>query len=256
VSVAAESMPIAALRRIGSMTIFLGQVLSRFIPAFTKPGLIVKQIYNAGARSLVIVMLSGLFVGMVLGLLGFDTLQRFGSEDSLGVLAALGMLKVLGPVLTALLFAGRAGTSLTSEIGLMKSTDQLTAMQMMAVDPLRHVIAPRFIGGIIAMPLLAATFSVIGLFGAQLIGVQQMGVDVGAFWSQTQNAVDLRDVNEGIVKSLVFGVACSLIAVYEGYHSEPTPEGVGLATTRTVVTSSVMVLLLNYLLTAAFLTRS
>ena len=152
-------------------------------------------------------MLSGLFVGMVLGLLGFDTLQRFGSEDSLGVLAALGMLKVLGPVLTALLFAGRAGTSLTSEIGLMKSTDQLTAMQMMAVDPLRYVVAPRFLGGIIAMPLLAATFSVIGLFGAQLIGVQQMGVDVGAFWSQTQNAVDLRDVTEGVVKSLVFGVA-------------------------------------------------
>ncbi|HEU4781365.1 MAG TPA: lipid asymmetry maintenance ABC transporter permease subunit MlaE [Steroidobacteraceae bacterium] len=252
----ADSAPIAALRTIGAMTLFLGQVLARLIPAMGKPGLIVKQIYNAGARSLVIIMLSGLFVGMVLGLLGFDTLQRFGSEDSLGVLAALGMLKVLGPVLTALLFAGRAGTSLTSEIGLMKSTDQLTAMQMMAVDPLRHVVAPRFLGGIIAMPLLAATFSVIGLFGAQLIGVQQMGVDVGAFWSQTQNAVDLRDVTEGIVKSLVFGVACSLIAVYEGYNSEPTPEGVGLATTRTVVTSSVMVLLLNYLLTAAFLTKS
>jgi phospholipid/cholesterol/gamma-HCH transport system permease protein len=256
VSAVPDSAPVAALRRIGAMTLFFGQVCARLIPAFAKPGLIVRQIYNAGARSLVIIMLSGLFVGMVLGLLGFDTLQRFGSEDSLGVLAALGMLKVLGPVLTALLFAGRAGTSLTSEIGLMKSTDQLTAMQMMAVDPLRHVIAPRFLGGIIAMPLLAATFSVIGLFGAQLIGVQQMGVDVGAFWSQTQNAVDLRDVTEGIVKSLVFGVACSLIAVYEGYNSEPTPEGVGLATTRTVVTSSVMVLLLNYLLTAAFLTKS
>ncbi|MEJ0087706.1 MAG: lipid asymmetry maintenance ABC transporter permease subunit MlaE [Pseudomonadota bacterium] len=249
-------MPIAWLRRLGAITLFFGQICARVIPSLGKPGLIVKQIYNAGARSLVIVMLSGLFVGMVLGLLGFDTLQRFGSEDSLGVLAALGMLKVLGPVLTALLFAGRAGTSLTSEIGLMKSTDQLTAMQMMAVDPLRYVVAPRFLGGIIAMPLLAATFSVIGLYGAQLIGVQQMGVDVGAFWSQTQNAVDLRDVNEGIVKSLVFGVACSLIAVYEGYQCEPTPEGVGLATTRTVVTSSVMVLLLNYLLTAAFLTKS
>jgi phospholipid/cholesterol/gamma-HCH transport system permease protein len=256
VSAVVDSVTVAALRRIGAMTLFLGQVLARVIPAFAKPGLIVKQIYNAGARSLVIIMLSGLFVGMVLGLLGFDTLQRFGSEDSLGVLAALGMLKVLGPVLTALLFAGRAGTSLTSEIGLMKSTDQLTAMQMMAVDPLRYVVAPRFLGGIIAMPLLAATFSVIGLFGAQLIGVQQMGVDVGAFWSQTQNAVDLHDVNEGIVKSLVFGIACSLIAVFEGYQCEPTPEGVGLATTRTVVTSSVMVLLLNYLLTAAFLTRS
>jgi phospholipid/cholesterol/gamma-HCH transport system permease protein len=256
VSANAESLAVGWLRRIGSMSLFLVQICARIVPSFARPGLIVRQIYNAGARSLVIVMLSGLFVGMVLGLLGFDTLQRFGSEDSLGVLAALGMLKVLGPVLTALLFAGRAGTSLTSEIGLMKSTDQLTAMQMMAVDPLRHVIAPRFIGGIVAMPLLAATFSVIGLFGAQLIGVQQMGVDAGAFWSQTQNAVDLRDVNEGIVKSLVFGVACSLIAVYEGYHSEPTPEGVGLATTRTVVTSSVMVLLLNYLLTAAFLTKT
>jgi len=256
VSAVVDSAAVAALRRIGAMTMFLGQVLARVIPAFAKPGLIVRQIYNAGARSLVIIMLSGLFVGMVLGLLGFDTLQRFGSEDSLGVLAALGMLKVLGPVLTALLFAGRAGTSLTSEIGLMKSTDQLTAMQMMAVDPLRYVVAPRFLGGIIAMPLLAATFSVVGLFGAQLIGVQQMGVDVGAFWSQTQNAVDLHDVNEGIVKSLVFGIACSLIAVFEGYQCEPTPEGVGLATTRTVVTSSVMVLLLNYLLTAAFLTRS
>jgi len=252
----ADSLAVSWIRRVGGMSLFLAQICARIVPSFSRPGLIVRQIYNAGARSLVIVMLSGLFVGMVLGLLGFDTLQRFGSEDSLGVLAALGMLKVLGPVLTALLFAGRAGTSLTSEIGLMKSTDQLTAMQMMAVDPLRHVIAPRFLGGIIAMPLLAATFSVIGLFGAQLIGVQQMGVDVGAFWSQTQNAVDLHDVNEGIVKSLVFGVACSLIAVYEGYHSEPTPEGVGLATTRTVVTSSVMVLLLNYLLTAAFLTKT
>jgi len=254
-SATVDSVAVAWLRRLGSMSLFFLQVCARSVQAFTKPGLIVRQIYNAGARSLVIVMLSGLFVGMVLGLLGFDTLQRFGSEDSLGVLAALGMLKVLGPVLTALLFAGRAGTSLTSEIGLMKSTDQLTAMQMMAVDPLRHVIAPRFLGGVIAMPLLAATFSVIGLFGAQLIGVQQMGVDAGAFWSQTQNAVDLRDVTEGIVKSVVFGVACSLIAVYEGYHSEPTPEGVGLATTRTVVTSSVMVLLLNYLLTAAFLSK-
>jgi phospholipid/cholesterol/gamma-HCH transport system permease protein len=253
---AADPVLLAWIRRVGAMSLFFAQVLARIVPSLMKPGLIVRQIYNAGARSLVIVMLSGLFVGMVLGLLGFDTLQRFGSEDSLGVLAALGMLKVLGPVLTALLFAGRAGTSLTSEIGLMKSTEQLTAMQMMAVDPLRHVVTPRFLGGIIAMPLLAATFSVIGLFGAQLIGVQQMGVDVGAFWSQTQDAVDLRDVTEGIVKSLVFGVACSLIAVYEGYQCEPTPEGVGLATTRTVVTSSVMVLLLNYLLTAAFLTKT
>jgi phospholipid/cholesterol/gamma-HCH transport system permease protein len=241
------------LEMLGACGLFMLHLLRLTPYALRRPGLIFQQVFTIGAMSLVLITVSGLFVGMVLGLLGFDTLQRFGSEDSLGVLAALGMLKVLGPVLTALLFAGRAGTSLTSEIGLMKSTEQLTAMQMMAVDPLRHVVGPRFIGGVIAMPLLAATFSVIGLFGAQLIGVQQMGVDVGAFWSQTQDAVDLRDVTEGIVKSLVFGFACSLIAVYEGYNSEPTPEGVGLATTRTVVTSSVMVLLLNYLLTAAFL---
>jgi phospholipid/cholesterol/gamma-HCH transport system permease protein len=216
----------------------------------------VNQIYNAGARSLVIIMLAGLFVGMVLGLQGFDLLQRFGSEDALGVAAALGLLKELGPVVTALLFAGRAGTSLTSEIGLMKATDQLTAMQMMAVDPVRHVVAPRFIGGFIAMPLLNAIFCGIGLFGAQLIGVSLMGVDAGAFWSQTQNAVELNDVAEGIIKSIAFGTACSLVAVYEGYHAAPTAEGVGLATTRTVVISSVLVLFIDYMLTAAFLTTS
>jgi len=251
---ASDALLLGAVRRVGSTTLFLGQVLARIGPALARPGLIVRQIYNAGARSLVIIILSGMFVGMVLGLLGFDVFQRFGSEDYVGVLAALGNLKVLGPVLTALLFAGRAGTSLTSEIGLMKSTEQLTAMQMMAVDPVRYVVVPRFLGGFIAMPLLTATFTMIALFGAQLIGVQQMGVDSGAYWSQTQNAVHLHDVWEGVVKSLVFGVAVSLVAVYEGYHSEPTPEGVGLATTRTVVISSVLVLVLNYLLTAAFLT--
>jgi phospholipid/cholesterol/gamma-HCH transport system permease protein len=200
-------------------------------------------------------MLCGLFVGMVLGLQGFDLLQRFGSEDALGVAAALGLLKELGPVVTALLFAGRAGTSLTSEIGLMRATDQLTAMEIMAVDPLRHVVAPRFLGGLIAMPLLVAIFNLVGLFGAQLIGVQLMGVDPGAFWSQMQSAVELDDVVEGIVKSLCFGVACSLIAVFEGYNAEPTAAGVGLATTRTVVISSVLTLLIDYMLTAAFLGR-
>jgi len=253
VNAAADSLPVATLRRIGSVAVFLGQILAQALPAFGKPRLIVQQVYNAGARSLVIIMLSGLFVGMVLGLQGFDLLQRFGSEDALGVAAALGLLKELGPVVTALLFAGRAGTSLTSEIGLMKATDQLTAMQMMAVDPVRYVVAPRFIGGFIAMPLLNAIFCGIGLFGAQLIGVSLMGVDAGAFWSQTQNAVELNDVYEGIIKSLAFGTACSLIAVYEGYHAAPTAEGVGLATTRTVVTSSVLVLLVDYMLTAAFL---
>jgi phospholipid/cholesterol/gamma-HCH transport system permease protein len=169
------------------------------------------------------------------------------------VAAALGLVRELGPVITALLFAGRAGTSLTSEIGLMRATDQLTAMEMMAVDPVRRVVAPRFLGGLIAVPLLTAIFDVIGIFGAQMIGVGLLGVESGSFWSQMQSAVDMRDINEGLVKSLVFGVACSLMAVYEGYFAEPTAEGVGLATTRTVVTSAVLTLLFDYLLTAAFL---
>jgi len=198
-------------------------------------------------------MLCGLFVGMVLGLQGYDLLQRFGSESALGVAAALGLVKELGPVITALLFAGRAGTSLTSEIGLMRATDQLTAMEMMAVDPVRRVVAPRFLGGIIAMPLLVAIFDVVGIYGAQLIGVGLLRVESGSFWSQMQSAVEMRDINEGLVKSLVFGVACSLMAVYEGFHAEPTAEGVGLATTRTVVISAVLTLLFDYLLTAAFL---
>ena len=248
-------MIIEFVQRVGRVATFLGRVLVQCGPALARPRSVVHQIYNAGARSLVIVMLSGLFVGMVLGLQGFDLLQRFGSEDALGVAAALGLLKELGPVVTALLFAGRAGTALTSEIGLMKATDQLTAMEMMAVDPLRYVVAPRFLGGVIAMPLLVAVFNVVGLFGAQLIGVQLMGVDPGAFWSQMQGAVELNDVNEGIVKRVCFGVACSLVAVHEGFTARPTAQGVGLATTRTVVISSVLTLLLDYMLTAAFLGR-
>ena len=241
------------VRRLGAVTIFLVRLLLECVPALGRPRLLVHQIYNAGARSLIIIMLSGLFVGMVLGLQAFNLLQRFGSEEALGTAAALGLLKELSPVITALLFAGRAGTALTSEIGLMRATDQLTAMEIMAVDPLRHVAAPRFLGGVVAMPLLAVIFSVIGLYGAQLVGVQLMGVDQGVFWSQMQGSVGLHDVTEGVVKSLVFGVACSLIAVHEGYHAEPTAEGVGLATTRTVVASSVITLLLDYVLTAAFL---
>lgn len=245
--------PGTALRRVGTVAVFLARVLAQIPAALLRPRLVVHQIYNAGARSLIIIMLCGLFVGMVLGLQGFDLLQRFGSEDALGVAAALGLLKELGPVVGALLFAGRAGTALTSEIGLMRATDQLTAMQIMAVDPLRLVVAPRFLGGVIALPLLVAVFNVIGLFGAQLIGVQLMGVDPGAFWSQMQAAVEIDDVTEGVVKSIAFGAACSGIAVYEGYHAPPTAEGVGLATTRTVVTASVLVLLLDYILTARFL---
>lgn len=241
------------VRTVGQSALFFLRLLGHVIPALARPRLVVHQIYNAGARSLIVIMLSGFFVGAVLGLQGFDLLQRFGSEEALGVAAALGLLKELSPVVTALLFAGRAGTSLTSEIGLMRATEQLQAMEVMAVDPMRYVAAPRFIGGIVAMPLLAAVFSIVGLYGAQLVGVQLMGVDPGSFWSQMQSAVELNDVTEGVIKSLVFGVACSLIAVFEGYHATPTAEGVGLATTRTVVASSVLTLLLDLMMTATFL---
>ncbi len=240
------------VRKTGITAMFFAQLLAACAPALSRPRLIIAQIYNAGARSLIIIMLSGLFTGMVLGLLGYQELGRFGSESAVGTLAALAILKELGPVLTALLFAGRAGTALTSEIGLMRATDQLTAMEVMAVDPLRYVAAPRFLGGLIATPLLTAIFMIIGLFGAQLVGVQMMGLDRGVFWSQMQSSVALRDVTEGLVKSVVFGAVVSLIAVNEGYHTEPTAEGVGRATTRTVVASSVLTLLLDYVLTAAF----
>ena len=235
-----------AARFLAYMVLHSGTALRRF-------RLTVAEIYFAGVLSLIIILVSGLFVGMVLGLQGFDLLERFGSEESLGTAAALGLLKELGPVITALLFAGRAGTALASELGLMRATDQIAAMEVMAVDPVRRVVMPRFLGGVIAMPLLAAIFSMIGLYGAQLVGVQLMGVDQGQFWSQMRGAVELGDVMEGVLKSAVFGVACSLVAVYEGYHSLPTAEGVGRATTRTVVISSVSVLLLDYMLTAVML---
>jgi phospholipid/cholesterol/gamma-HCH transport system permease protein len=198
-----------SLAGLGSVVRFLLRLVAASPRAMLRLDLISKQIYNAGALSLVIIMLSGLFVGMVLGLQGFQLLQRFGSEDALGTAATIGLVKELGPVVTALLFAGRAGTALASELGLMRATDQLSAMEMMAVDPIQRVVVPRFLGGVIAMPLLAAIFSVVGVYGAQLVGVQIMGVDAGSFWSQMRAAVGLRDINEGIVKSCVFGVACS-----------------------------------------------
>ena len=238
---------------LGSVARFFLRLVAASPRALLRVDLISQQIYNAGALSLVIIMLSGLFVGMVLGLQGFQLLQRFGSEEALGTAATIGLVKELGPVVTALLFAGRAGTALASELGLMRATDQISAMEMMAVDPIRRVVVPRFLGGVIAMPLLAAIFSVIGIYGAQLVGVQIMGVDSGSFWSQMRAAVGLRDINEGIVKSCIFGVTCSLIAVYQGYYAQPTAEGVGRATTRTVVTSAVFILFLDYLITAAFL---
>ena len=243
----------AALQRVGAVTLFLLRLLAVCPAALRRPGPVIRQVYNTGARSLIIIMLCGLVVGMIMGLAFSDMLARFGSESALGVAAGLALLKEMGPVITALLFAGRAGTSLASEIGLMRATDQLTAMQVMAVDPLRAVVAPRFLGGLIAMPLLVAVFDIMGIFGTQLIGVSVMGVDAGTFWSQMQNQVGLDDVGEGVIKSLVFGFACTLIAVFEGFHAEPTAEGVGLATTRTVIVSSVLVLIFDYMLTAAFL---
>ncbi|HVN42199.1 MAG TPA: lipid asymmetry maintenance ABC transporter permease subunit MlaE [Steroidobacteraceae bacterium] len=243
----------AFLERIGGLTRFLGQLLLLVPSAFGRPRLVVEQVYNAGALSLVIIMTCGLFVGMVLGLQGHDLLQRFGSVEMLGSGAALTLLKELGPVVTALLFAGRAGTALASEIGLMRATDQLSAMEIMAVDPMRRVVLPRFLGGAIAMPLLTAVFIAIGIYGVQLIGVQFFGIDQGQFWSQMRGSVEVADVRQGLVKGAAFGVACSLIAVYEGYHAEPTAEGVGRATTRTVVISAVVTLILDYILTALML---
>lgn len=241
------------LAHAGAMARFLGRLLMLAPGGFMRPRLLVDQVYNAGALSLVIVMTSGLFVGMIMGLQGYDLLQRIGSEDSLGVGAALTILRELGPMVTALLFAGRAGTSLASEIGLMRATDQLSALEIMAVDPMKRVVLPRFLGGVISMPLLTAIFVMVSLFGVQLIGVQFFGIDQGQFWSQMRSAVELDDIREGLIKGLVFGVACSLIAVFEGYNAEPTAEGVGRATTRTVVTSSVATLVLDYIVTAILL---
>jgi phospholipid/cholesterol/gamma-HCH transport system permease protein len=243
----------AFLATIGATTLFFGRLLGQVPRAFMRPGLIVDQVHNAGALSLVIIMTCGLFVGAVLGLQGYDLLQRFGSEDALGTAAALALIKELGPVVTALLFAGRAGTALASELGLMRATDQITAMEMMAVDPVRRVVAPRFLGGVIAMPLLTIIFIAIGIFGVQLVGVQLFGVDSASFWSQMRSSVGMDDIREGIIKGCVFGVACSLVAVYEGYTAIPTAEGVGRATTRTVVTSAVLTLILDYMLTALLL---
>jgi phospholipid/cholesterol/gamma-HCH transport system permease protein len=242
-----------ALEKLGAYLLFAGRLLLASPRAVLRPGLVVAQIYNAGALSLALIMFCGLFVGMVLGLQGADLLQRFGAEEALGPAAALGMLKQLGPVVAALLFAGRAGTALTSEIGLMAATDQLSAMEMMAVDPVRRVCVPRFLGALIALPLLTAIFITIGLYGSQLVGVQLLGIDAGQFWSQMRNAVELDDIAEGMVKSVFFALAIASLAVFEGFHAQPTAEGVGRATTRTVVNSSIAVLLLNYVLTAFYI---
>ena len=229
----------------------MAQLLGLTGPVFARFGLIRDQIFFLGNYSLAIITVSGLFVGFVLGLQSYYALQRYGSTEALGLLVALSLVRELGPVVTALLFAGRAGTALTAEIGLMKAGEQLSAMEMMAVDPVRRILAPRFWGGVIAMPLLAVVFSAVGILGAWLVGVLMIGVDAGAFWSQMQSGVDVwRDLGNGVVKSFVFGVTVTFIALFQGFEAQPTPEGVSLATTRTVVIASLAVLGIDFVLTA------
>jgi phospholipid/cholesterol/gamma-HCH transport system permease protein len=213
--------------------------------------LVSHQIHFLGNYSLAIIMVSGLFVGFVLGLQGYYTLQRYGSSEALCLLVALSLVRELGPVVAALLFAGRAGTSLTAEIGLMKAGEQLSAMEMMAIDPVLRVLAPRFWGGVITMPLLAAVFSAVGIIGGWIVGVLMIGIDGGSFWSQMQSGVDVwKDVGNGVVKSIVFGFTVTFVALLQGFEAQPTPEGVSNATTRTVVMASLAVLGLDFILTA------
>jgi phospholipid/cholesterol/gamma-HCH transport system permease protein len=237
--------------RLGRGHILLGNVLLGLPSLIPRIFLVVVQMWSVGVRSLMIILVSGAFVGMVLGLQGYNILVRFGAEESLGVMVALSLVRELGPVVSALLFAGRAGSALTAEIGLMKATEQLDGMEMMAVDPLKRVVAPRFLAGVFSMPLLAALFSAVGVLGGFFVGVGLLGVDEGAFWSQMQNTVDLyEDIVNGALKSIVFGVVVTWIAVFEGFDAVPTSEGVGSATTRTVVHSSLAVLGLDFILTA------
>ncbi len=239
------------MRGLGHSAFFFVEMIKNIPAALARFYLVATQIHSIGNYSLVIIAASGLAVGFVLALQGYYTLSRYGAAESLGLLVALSLVRELGPVVTGLLFAGRAGTSLTAEIGLMKAGEQLAAMEMMAVDPKSRVLAPRFVAGIISMPLLAAIFSAVGILGGYVVGVLMIGIDPGAFWSQMQSGVDVwDDVGNGIIKSVVFGVACTFVALYQGYEAEATPEGVAQATTRTVVISSLAVLGLDFVLTA------
>lgn len=239
------------LQSLGRSGVFL------FLAIFSRSGftgrgtLLLRQLYNVGLLSLVIVTVSGLFIGMVLGLQGYSILVNYGSEGAVGQLVALSLVRELGPVVTALLFAGRAGSALSAEIGLMKATEQLSSMEMIGVDPLKRVIAPRFWAGVISMPLLAAIFNVVGILGGAFVGIDWLGIYEGSFWSGIQQSVDfIDDIGNGMVKSLVFGVVVSWIAVFQGYDATPTSEGISRATTRTVVYSSLAVLGLDFILTA------
>ncbi len=238
-------------QRLGRGHLFVMRVIAGLPGVFLHPGLIIAQVYSVGVLSLLIIVVSGLNVGMVLGLQMYNTLVDFGAETTLGPVVALSLVRELGPVVAGLLFAGRAGSALTAEIGLMKATEQLSGMEMMAVDPVKRIVGPRFIAGLISMPLLAAMFSAVGILGGYFVGVGLLGIDDGAFWSQMQAKVDLHeDVMNGVIKSLVFGVVITWIAVFEGYDAVPTTEGVSRATTNTVVYASLSVLGLDFVLTA------
>ena len=240
-----------SVAKLGRSTIFLLSAIVGGREMLRRPGLLVAQIHSVGVLTLMIITISGLFVGMVLGLQGFTILSDFGAEETLGVMVAASLVRELGPVVAALLFAGRAGSALTAEIGLMKATEQLAGMEMMAVDPIKRIIAPRFFAGLLSMPLLAALFSMVGVYGGFLVGVRLLGVDDGAFWAQMQSAIDFNeDIINGVIKSVVFGFVVTWIALFEGYDAMPTAEGVSRATTRTVVHSAFAILGLDFVLTA------
>jgi phospholipid/cholesterol/gamma-HCH transport system permease protein len=248
-------MVVDGVWKLGVATRFSWFVVSRSGQCVRRVQLLLNEVYFSGTLSLIIIIVSGLFVGLVLGLQGYETLKRYGSAEALGTLVALALVRELGPVVAALLFASRAGSAITAKIGIMKATEQLSAMEMMAVDPFARVLSPIFWGGVISMPLLAAIFSAVGVFGGYLIGVVIIGVDSGAFWSQMQANVDLQeDILNGLIKSVVFGVAVTLIALFEGYDAPPTAEGVSYAVTRTVVTSALAVLALDFVLTSFMFT--
>jgi phospholipid/cholesterol/gamma-HCH transport system permease protein len=242
---------IGSLERLGRGHLLLLQILAGVTSLLPRLGLLVAQVQSIGVRTVTIIVVSGLFVGMVLGLQGYYVLSQFAAEESLGVMVAASLVRELGPVVTALLFAGRAGSALTAEIGLMKATEQLSGLEMMAVDPIRRILTPRFFAGFISMPLLAAMFSAVGVIGGYFVSVGLLGVDDGAFWSQMQAKIDWNgDVVNGVIKSLVFGVVCTWIALFQGYDTVPTSAGVSRSTTQTVVHSALAVLVLDFVLTA------
>ena len=244
------------VRHLGRAALFLLAALLRSRTVLRRPRLMIRQMYFSGVLSIVIIAVSGLFVGMVLGLQAYTQLAKFKSADILGYMVAAAMLRELGPVLAAILFASSAGGAMTSEIGLMKTTEQLEAMNVMAIDPVARVIAPRFWAGVFSMPLLASIFNVAGVYGAYLIGVKYFGMDNGVFWGQMQNNLDFYyDVVNGLIKSLVFGVVVTLIAVYQGFYAKPTSEGILRANTRTVVSSSLTILAVDFMLTALMFTK-